>query len=410
MLYSKFIFNKEFSEKKNNSYSLFDFPAMSSTAKALYNLFSFLKKFDLYGYPVELRINGQKRCRSRFSGFLSLLISAIILYLLANNIKQWQNGKNFKIIPSTISYSIPQLLLKNKTLSYELSHSNFEIYFTMMAAFPNGTHYNWSSLSRYFTQKVIYVNSESIPQEIGFEPCSLKNKLNFLLQPSDLENDQLSPWNICLNQSIVMGLFADPRLSQVNGSGLQYQIYKCQNNSSNGNFCASEQEIDEMALGVSIYINQPVVEFDFINTDSPRTRQYNTLRYFLDMQLQKTVFSTIIKTELDSDYGIFSENYQIDSIDFNSKNQNIEIGLRRLDDNLLFQYSMGFDKTIHTYKRSSEKLYSLFGSVGGFANFIFIFGKLFGFLYNQKVFVNQLRNISYTIPQKKENSQELSKK
>ena len=124
---------------------------------------SFCKFFDLYGQTVNLYINKKPKFYSTCSGIISIGIIFLITYTFTGFISSWLAKEKMVIIPSSVSYSVNELLSRNETDAYEFSYQNYYIYFTVYAYLSNGTELRNSQLLQYFTYNFSYWGTDHIP-------------------------------------------------------------------------------------------------------------------------------------------------------------------------------------------------------------------------------------------------------
>ena len=100
---------------------------MNKTRKGPKILKKFLKFFDLYGQNVNLYVDKNQKFYSACSGFFSILIILLLLYIFAGVIISWVNKEKVTVITSSINYGVSQLLGRNQNDEYELNFKNFRL-------------------------------------------------------------------------------------------------------------------------------------------------------------------------------------------------------------------------------------------------------------------------------------------
>lgn len=281
------------------------------------SLFSYL---DLYGTNVNLLIENKRKVKSKFGGFISLLVISISLYLLALNIISWRNNENLQIISSSQSFNT-NYLSKNGNISYTLDSSNYFLYFHPSASLPNGSYFYYYNLKRYFVQTIDYTDENLILSNGSLKGCSNSGQLAFLEDKILIKLLFKAPLNkYCLDKPYKMGLFRDIENNQdvVRSPSLSYKIHKCRNSTANNFSCASNSEIKAMLQFITISIFIPDSRFDFNNIQKPRKRAFELQKYHLDFNSLKWFTARLSPVELLTDEGIWEEEYKLDSIDFNS--------------------------------------------------------------------------------------------
>ena len=82
--------------------------------KLMKNLQRLFKFFDLYGQNVNLLIDKKPKFYTTCSGFISMVVISFIIVTFIGFIDSWLNNEKMTLIPSSISYSVLDLLLENK--------------------------------------------------------------------------------------------------------------------------------------------------------------------------------------------------------------------------------------------------------------------------------------------------------
>ena len=145
-----------------------------------YQFQSFLTNFDLFGHKVDFYINNNRRVKSKIGAILSVMMLALILFLFVMNWTAWMNFQNLQTISTTESFSIMELLTLNESYVYDFNPTNFYLYFSISATFPNGTLYNHGELQRYLTQNFIFQDSNNTNHDLGAENCLFRNQKVFI--------------------------------------------------------------------------------------------------------------------------------------------------------------------------------------------------------------------------------------
>lgn len=175
-----------------------------------------------------------------------------------------------------------------------------------------------------------------------------------------------------------------------------YQVKKCKNSTENVNSCASPLEISTMMKYIEIQTAIPKSMFFFQNYEQPRKRTFEYRKYHLDEELMKRLTGYLSPVILQTDHGIFNEDFLIDSVDFNVDNLQSEVIMNKNDtEGVLFYYDLYFGLYQETYYRSYDKLGGLVASFGGIMNILYIIGKIICFNYNSLVLKHKLVNISF---------------
>ena len=366
------------------------------------NLVSYLQAisiFDLYGVPVSLYINKKSKLKSKFGAFISLTVLVIITYIIVTNIESWFKFKNFKIISSAINYSATELVINKKTFDYNFTSSSFYNFFGPYFFFPNGTQIGHGALNRFFLFKYEYIDKLYNIKDVKVSNCSSYLMDKFTGMDETLtENDKYkySQLAVCSNESINMGLYADPVKRALNRTSLRYTIYPCQNSTENNNNCASFDEITSLIPYLWLQIGVPRTFFDFKNLEKSKKTSYDYQYYRMDPKLGKTFLNNLLPVSLVSDRGTFYEDYVVDSVDFNSDTLNMENFLRNQND-YLFQYTYIISMNTQTYYKQNLRLNELAGTIGGIISLVFGVGKIICLFYNNLYMKYLLINDTFTM-------------
>ena len=351
---------------------------------------------DMYGHRVDLYIDTKPLVKSRLGAFVSLFVMSICLINVYNDSYDWFTGANLQTISSSQSYSVLELMNSNTSHSFDFDYNNFNIYFAL-SAHLNDSYMFFNTLERYITQKITYQDSLGISHNLDFENCLIRNKQSFLLQDYDPNNNATSPATICLGfkQKLIMGLIPEYSLGGVGTPFLIYEISKCRNSSTNNFSCASDEEIQNILPYVTTQISHPKTIFDFINYQNPRKRSYDYQYYNLDYSVQKIYAGNLIPVYLYTDQGTVSDDYVLDSLDFNLENLGQQSKIRTKDQDVLFSYSLQIGMDQQTYYRKNYKLMDVISNFGGTINIYFLLGQLISSSFNHLLLKYKLINISF---------------
>ena len=355
-------------------------------------------KFDLYGYKADLYVNTQRTVKSKLGAFISVSLIILSLYLFTVNMNAWIGLQNTQTILSSKSLNANDLIHYNLSYLYVFDYTNYDLYFSLTAEFPNSTVLNYQQLERYFVQNFYYTTAKGLKTDLEFENCLIRDQRAFLLQDiDDLVNDinRTSHWTVCLKKPLEMGLVTYYAENLISQPKISYKITKCQNSTANNNSCASDDEIKSILPYIIVQASIPRSTYDFTNTQSPRKRTYDYQYYHLDLNLKKTFFVQVAPIFLKTDHGMFiTEDYILESVDFNILNTQYESMARKdSDDVLQFDLVVGLDQTV--YYRKNQKFYVFIANFGGIINILFILGKIICSFYNYLVFIHKVINISF---------------
>jgi len=365
------------------------------------NLKCALRSLDLFGYNVQLFINMDTKVKSKFGGFISIVIFIYSCYFFASALQSWYTNNDFQIIPSMKNLSLNQIYQQNETILYDFDYSNYNIYFILLANLPNSTSLNFRQLENYVSQQLIYNNLSNYDVELPFNNCLTQRQEIFLLETVDVGDNATSPWSICLNQTLQMGLAADPQ-NLVNAPMIKYRILLCENTTDNNYSCASSDEITQMLQYIQVQIRLPETDFDFNDNFSPRKRTYDYEAYHLDMSLYKYFLGYLMPVFLETDRGLFQEDYVLDSVDFNAEKITSESMMRSSTDSILLEYALQFGTSQQFYYRKNSKIYQILGNLGGIINLLLLIGGVICKSYNSLVLKYELINQSFENLEEKE--------
>lgn len=359
-------------------------------------LLSSYKNLDIFGYHVELFFENQSTIKSKVGATVSLIFFIVFFYLVMINIISWNNNAYLNTISSIQSYSIQEIAKSGENWNYTFDYHNYYPTFTLAAFFPDGSYRNHSYLEKYFVQSFVYYDHNSVGQMIEGEPCSKSKQSIFLggenTEISDIENDALtSLW--CIKDPLEMGVFIEKK-SGIHTPTFEYIISKCVNNTVNGNFCASEEDIAEMTHYTFVEVSLPKSVFDFSKAINPRKRTYDMQAYGLDNGMMKNYMIQLSPVFLKTDHGIFDEDYKLDSVDFNLGKSAYQTKIRTTDFPVFFTYAVQFGFEQNTFYRRNMKLKEIMANIGGIMNILLLLGKAICYTYNSKLFHKKIINYS----------------
>ena len=346
-----------------------------------------MKIFDIFGRSVGIYINESPKYRSFFGAFISISILGLSLAFLTNLIVAWAHIDNSTTINSTENYSITNLLLENRSIIYDFTKSNYYIYFAVSVQFPNQTVLNYHQLEKYFQIEYRYAVDIELQTEkvLETEDCFRRIQNDFLqidYDKSKIPESKQNPYQMCLKKPFQSGLISDLEGGNVKLPSLNLEIRICQNSTKNNFGCAGEEEIKEMLPFVVIQASIPKTIYDFKNTSKPIKRMFKYEFYYLDWNLNTVVRNEMIPSFLYNDHGLFSDDYQLNSLDFNPDRPIQSVRTRNETNRILFQYKIGVSLQNDKYYIRNQKINDLIGSFGGIINILFNLGNLICFFYN----------------------------
>ena len=357
-----------------------------------------IKLFDLYGQNVNLFINRKPKFYTTLGGLVSICVILLIAYIFYGFILSWLKYEKMTIIPSLISNSVNELLAKNQTFEYNFNYQNYYIYWIISAVLPDGTILRTSHLKNYFNYSISYMSKEYVSEELLTEPCENSYIDTFLGLDEQTINQDVGKINInriCIKNSIKMGIYPDQTISTIRNPGFTFNVYQCVNSSSNNNSCAPQEEIDEMIKITFIQTSLPNTVYDFKNYKKPQKNNYDYHYTFLDKSLVKTYYNYLTTTNLYIDDGLFSEDYNIVSTNFNPS-IDYDPNVRQLGDDPLFQLIITLSFNTQNYYLRNQKINEILGNLEGLINAIFLAGKFFCMTYNSFYMRFKIVNATFT--------------
>lgn len=356
---------------------------MKTKKKLVKTTRTIFKCFDIYGQNVNLYINKSPKLRSACSGLISLAIIVLISYTLMGVIVSWMNLEKMRVITSELSLSVSQILDQNENYKYELSFTNYNLYFSVRAFLPNGTVLINQQLQNYFSYNFYLIDEKLQNVPLNFEFCKTKNYDIFLGMDEETiqrDQDKTNQNRLCLQNSIILGLFADPKLQVVHQPELHFSLKPCVNSTRNGNTCFSKNEINNMIKYTNIQASIPIAFYDFQNAKNPQKKYYDYKFIDLDEALSKRYKNYLIPTLLYTDHGLINDDYTLEGTTFNP-DIFYDPKIRQNDD-YLFDFSFIVSPNLQMYYQKNLKVNELIGSLGGIINAIFLLGKFFCSFYN----------------------------
>lgn len=363
---------------------------------------SIFKNVDIFGVPIQLFFNEKRKYKSYFGALVSTAVLSLSFYILLSQIMSWLNLENSSITHSVENFSVQNLLHQNRSLEYNLTNMNYNIYFVVRADLPNGTILRNGQLSRYFT--INYKYTEDADTMVGYkiietEPCNVKEANNFIMLEYDeslITNNKTNSNRMCVKDSFIMGLKTDLEKQNVKRPGLSFQIGQCNDRSKNSIPCASESEIKEMMKYIIVQASIPQTLYDFKNNTQTIKRMFKYEIYRLDWNLKKLLIYDINPIYLYKDHGYFTDDYLFDSINFNPYQQTFDINSKNTDE-IIFQYDFRMSMQIEKYFIRNEKINRIMSDFGGMINFLYTMGYLLCFYLNRTFFIRTLVRSTFKI-------------
>lgn len=351
--------------------------------------------FDIYGHPIELYIDSNITCRSKFGAIISLTVFLLCIIIFSNNYQEWSNKTNLQTISSYKSFTIKELIDQNENYIYDLNYSNYNLYFTLYSIMENSTTVFNDHLKQFFEIKVIYAN-EYDEEIIEIENCS-KNKMGAFLDSNQAievgKPDTIMDKINCLAKNISMGIFV--KKDHISTPILEISINMCKNSSVNNFSCASIEEIFSLIKSTRFQMSFPQTLYDFKKLGNPKQRIYENRVFNIYSSMAKYYNAQIIPSYIFTDNGVFEDDYQLESLDFNTGNLRSESVLIE-ENGVLLNFKLSFELNQQIYYRKNIKIFDFFGKLGGIINILFLLGKIICSFYNRLVLNHKLVNISFS--------------
>ena len=144
-----------------------------------------------------------------------------------------------------------------------------------------------------------------------------------------------------------------------------------------------------------IQTSLPNTVYDFKNYKKPQKNNYDYHYTFLDKSLVKTYYNYLTTTNLYIDDGLFSEDYNIVSTNFNPS-IDYDPNVRQLGGDPLFQLIITLSFNTQNYYLRNQKINEILGNLGGLINAIFLAGKFFCMTYNSFYMRFKIVNATFT--------------
>ena len=369
--------------------------------------FNYLKFFDIFGVPIQIYLNRKAKFTSAFGAIISLFVLAISFYFLVKQFISWYNLEAANIISSIENTSAPSLVNDNRTIEYNFDHKNYLIYFSINAWLQDSSVLSYKELNKYLDIKYYYTVDWINIEMLESEDCNIREInefLNLAYDENELPENATNHRQMCIKAPMRMGMFPNLEMSDVEISTFMMQIRKCQNTTENNNSCAPIEEIQNNIKYVTVQATIPNTVYDFKNQSSPVKRTYKYEFYSLDLRFSKIISTNLNPTFLYKDYGLFDDDYRIDSINFNPGQQNIDFNSVNEDDPILFNYQLWISDQKNIYYMKNQKLNDIFGNFGGTTSVLFSIGSYICMSINEFLYINSLLNVAFKFNLKKKGS------
>ena len=283
-----------------------------------------------------------------------------------------------------------------------MDQKNYALYFAIYAAFPNGEEINYKDLDRHLIIEYMYSETGDASEQKSIESidCNVREQnefLNLYYDTNQIAENMTNSWRMCVKNSLKMGLLPDQELNNVDTPTLYLQIRECRNSTKNNNSCASVSDIKEIMKYITVQATIPKTIYDFKNQSQPIQRMYTYQYYNLDFGLQKYILNQVNPTYLYKDFGLFNDDYRLDSINFNSAQQTYDFKIKNNEDSILFEYGIVISNQRDKYYIRNQKCNDIIGSFGGMINVLYTIGSIFCVYINRILFTNSLINLAFKV-------------
>ena len=362
----------------------------------------FLKHFkslDVFSVPVQLHFKRKSNFKSTFGALVSLIIFGLALFFLIKTMMAWFSIQVSTTIYSSENHSFISLLNENRSIEYTFDNTNYGLYFAVYATLPDSTVLSYKNLANYFQIDYLYsfTSYDRDLKHIDSKDCNYRESNEFLQLNYDKETlpaNSSNEWRMCVKNDIKMGLFSDLESNSVFIPTLNLQIKPCKNSSESSN-CENVENIEEMIKYITIQASIPKTNYDFKNQSSIIKRNYKNEYYKLDRSLKKLIYFEINPTFLYKDYGFFTDDYILDSINFNPGQQTIDLNSKNEEDNILFMYTLYISTQSDKYYIRNQKLNDIIGILGGLISILLSIGSFLCININKLLFFNSLMNFAF---------------
>lgn len=272
----------------------------------------------------------------------------------------------------------------------------------MWADLQNHTQLSYRELKKYFTFNLsVESDLDFPPSSLEYEDCHLRKTYEFLnLDYDNIPENATGRWSICIKEPLKLGLIANQLKSIAISPTFNFEVMQCRNSSLNNNSCASSKEIKEIAKYISVQVSVPNTIYDFKNQTNPIKRVFKYESYVLDYGLKKIFLKNINPTYLYKDFGLFNDDFRLDSINFNLGQENIDFSIKKeedSEDNVFFKYQFSISFQIDKYYIRNQKLDDIIGSFGGIISVLYSLGSFICIQLNRTLFISSLINSTFRI-------------
>jgi hypothetical protein len=313
-----------------------------------------VKKFDIFGSAVHLKINKQETSKTSFGGFLTFIDTFSLFFMLITYISDLLEHKNPNVTSEIKKVKNPSLNVNtsNLPISFYISFENGSA-IEMQKYFSVNTYYNYYNTKNSIYEKniteVIKCTNKDFPLVLG----TIFEKFPLLC---------LKNWNINIGGGWDQDYI---RYFEIN-------VQTCKNSSENGDNCLSQDAIADVTnnnlLLFNIFLgNEAINTYSFNNFT---TSELFNLYSYLSVKDTKILRVYIQNYRLETDDGLLFSSFRThDSVTFDI----VEIDSRSKLGDDIFRMTLLPSKNMLIYHRYYNKLPSLLASIGGLSKIMQIF-------------------------------------
>lgn len=343
---------------------------------------------DLFKTPMSLPYDSQKKVSSFFSSLISLgLIIFLLIFFFQSDIFVKQNP--ISSVQSIPTQKRPKLDFNQENMTIALGLTDYENNIVEDPSVFNLTLYAYGYKGS--GQETLYEENRTLVKcKEEFFP---KNHEDF----SKLRMSQF----LCLekNDFTLEGYWDEDIVKYID-----ITLYKCLNETSNGNSCKSDEEIHEFFKDKYLAIFFSDNKINVNNYESPIQNIYKTRFFLMDPRISKKITFYFKSVEFNNDDGmIFSNGKSIFSFLFG----NFEVDYVSENAEWIGTILLYSSSEIYTVKRRFQKIQEVIANLGGLANALFLMGFLLTTLEKQfiffKIFIGRVYNMESESSKNKKN-------
>jgi len=389
----------------------------------LFSFENFFKTIDYFGLQVQITFDKQKKFKTYFGGFLSLMIYCLIFALIITNGLNLLNKKNAKTTATNLHQINAPLLNISELNSIYISY----FYTKEFIPFLDPTYFD-IKISQFLLK--VDANGNTNLSYIPLEKvnCSLYynyfHKNNFGKDFS--QNNMLQ--GICFDNQKYKELVIGGKFGTEYYSNILYSLRKCKNNTIrenlNNNYnitqdtkdgdsknktinnrndiiCKSSEEIDakiQSGYFEFFYFDKNINLNDY---DYPINEYLNVYFILLDPKTKKFVDLYFKTVNLFSDSGLIFEETKISQfIMFDNFREQIELGI---DSDVVIDFYVNSSNNVIIYTRSYVKFQEFAANIGGLMQILIIFGSILTSFYKEHRMNEMMINSLFIVKDEYEN-------